>query len=94
MSIELPEGFKFRRVHLHPHNSTGEDRLNATKGILQTPVVPKYVTISRIVDKERRVFGEGVAICNSKDVPSRKRGRLIADGRALAHFHLEGDNHA
>jgi hypothetical protein len=86
MNVELPEGFKIKRVHLHVCNSSDEQRMEAVKGILKTTHVPKYVTISSVVDSDNNCVAKGLAVCSSQDSPSRKRGRLIADGRALAHF--------
>jgi len=47
-----------------------------------------YVTIAKLFTKEGgRLVGEGIAACSTGDRPSRKVGRAVAVGRALAAYH-------
>ncbi len=48
----------------------------------------EYVTIAKLFTRETgRLVGEGLAACSHTDNPSRKVGRAIAVGRALASYH-------
>ncbi len=50
----------------------------------------KYVTIAKLFTKEGdRLVAEGIAACSKTDNPSRKVGRHVAIGRALATYNKE-----
>ena len=46
-----------------------------------------YVTLARLKDPDGTVVAEGQSACSSKDCPSRKVGRAVAVGRALAEYY-------
>jgi len=77
----VPSQLKACVVHLH------EGRLskNQLKKIGQTNT--RYVTICKLRDKQGNVVAEGKASCSTVDNPSRKIGRAVAIGRALAEYY-------
>jgi len=46
-----------------------------------------YVTLARLKDPDGNVVSEGQSACSSKDCPSRRIGRAVAVGRALAEYY-------
>lgn len=46
-------------------------------------LLPRWLTVAQIIDKEGHLLAEGISRCGPKDNPSRKIGRAIAVGRAL-----------
>lgn len=76
----LPEGYRVRVAHLHPGNSSSNQRKKLGK------TNARYVTIARLFTQDGEVpIGKGIAACSSKDNPSRHLGREIAVGRAMAN---------
>lgn len=77
----IPSYLRAHVVYLH------EGRLsrNQLKKIGQTNT--KYVTICKLRDSEGNVVSEGKAVCSAQDNPSRKVGRAVAVGRALAAYY-------
>ena len=73
--MNLPAGYKIKRIHLHPGNTSKSKRHGH-----------KYVTISTILDECDNVVGKGTARCSRGDAPSRRLGREIADGRAYKQY--------
>lgn len=46
-----------------------------------------YVTVAKLFTREGdRLVGEGIAACSTNDNPSRRVGRAVAVGRALASY--------
>lgn len=68
----IPNGYRARVVHLHPNNSTPEQRQGHT-----------YVTVCELQNADREVVGTGKSCCSSKDSPRRSVGRQVAIGRAM-----------
>lgn len=74
----VPEYLTVRVVYLFE----GRTSKNQLKKIGKTNT--NYVTLARLVDDDGNVVAEGRAACSQEDNPSRKIGRHIAVGRALA----------
>lgn len=68
--VSIPDSCHVKVVHLHPGNSTEEQRHKS-----------KYYTIAKVVDREGFPLAEAHARCNPHDEASRKRGLQIALGR-------------
>ena len=80
----IPEHLRVQVCHLHPGNTSHAQlkKLGHTKA--------KYVTLAKLRDKQTdQIVAEGVAACSPKDQPSRRVGRAVAIGRALADYDLE-----
>ena len=82
----LPSGITLKVRHLHPGNSSPEERrvLSNHRG---TGRPPKYVTVATVI---RRIDGvplvTDVASCSPRDNPRRLLGHRIAAGRAVSQY--------
>jgi len=79
LEANLPKHLRVHVVHLHEGNVSR----NQLKKIGHTNA--RYVTIARLLDDDT-VVAEGLSACSQKDNPSRKIGRAVAIGRALASY--------
>ncbi len=79
LEANIPEHLRVHVVHLHEGNVSR----NQLKRLGHTNA--KYVTIARLLDDDT-VIAEGLSACSQKDNPSRKIGRMVAVGRALAQY--------
>lgn len=74
----IPDDLFIHIQHLHTGNSTDEQRSGHD-----------YITVAHIVDTNDKVTS-AKSICSPRDVPSRKRGRDIAIGRAWKKYKTRG----
>lgn len=74
----IPKNLYIHLQHLHAGNSTNEQRSGHD-----------YITVAHIVDENDKVTS-AKAVCSPRDVPSRKRGRDIAIGRAYKKYTAKG----
>ena len=50
----------------------------------------KAVTVCHLEDEDGEIVAEGMAFCSLKDQFSRKKGRLISEGRARKALKMKG----
>ena len=78
----IPDTLRLEVHHLHE----GKCSRNQLKKLGRTNT--KYVTIARLRDKDTNyTVAKGIAACSPKDNPTRKLGRHVAVGRALAQYY-------
>lgn len=77
----LPAGTKMVIRHTHDPDMLKYDTLPHTKKS------PRYATLAVLFSTETgEILGIGESYCSPRDVPSRKRGRIIAHNRALVQY--------